>query len=360
MLTPHMTELARELSCAGAEVHYVTEEALSEKRRAMGWKTEDIPELTVHYINSPKNTHDLVDRLPAQAVHISQGVRANGLIAHAQKRIMDRGLRHYPIMEKVDLRGTKGWFKPFIYALRFRSLAGKIEGILAIGETTPAWIAKRSSGIMRPIPFAYFLKARLEPPPAHETGVFRFIFVGSLINLKRVDLLFKALSGVMDRPFAVEIVGDGTERARLERQVERILPGRVLFTGTVDMDEAIKRIAVADCLVLPSAHDGWGAVASEAQINGTPVICSSECGVAGTVRASSFGGVFEAGNANSLRQVLAALLDNGPLDAAERERLSNWARSLTAETGAGYLLDIIRLNEQIDGRIVPPWERTAP
>ena len=34
----------------------------------------------------------------------------------------------------------------------------------------------------------------------------------------------------------------------------------------------------ADNLVLPSSHDGWGAVTTEALMVGTPVICSDTCG----------------------------------------------------------------------------------
>lgn len=56
------------------------------------------------------------------------------------------------------------------------------------------------------------------------------------------------------------------------------------------MDAARACMARADVLVLPSWHDGWGAVVSEALMAGTPAIASDACGSAGVVRASGVGG----------------------------------------------------------------------
>jgi glycosyltransferase involved in cell wall biosynthesis len=359
MLTPHMTELARELARGGAEVHYVAEEVLSLDRRATGWEADELSEVGVHYVVSHEDARNLVDRFPRHAVHITQGVRANGLIVQAQRRLASEGLRQYAIMEAVDLRGSGGRIKPFLYAARFWALAGKIEGLLAIGEGTPEWVARLSPRSMRAIPFAYFLKGRRARLPVREGSIFRFIFVGSLIHSKRVDLLLEALSGLSGRPFEVEIVGDGPNRAQLERQAHALLPGRTVFCGTLVMNDAINRIAAADCLVLPSVHDGWGAVVSEAQINGTPVICSSRCGASGTVRASGFGAVFESGDVDNLRRCLAAMLNKGRIDAAGRDNLGAWARCLTAEAGARYLLEIIGQEGRSAGGIVAPWERAG-
>ena len=356
MLTPHMTELARQLAVAGAEVHYVAEKALSADRRAMGWVTDEIPEVNVHIVTTTGKVRDLIDRLPKHAVHITQGVRANGLVADAQKRIIVRGLRHYPIMEQVDLRGAAGRIKLLVYALRFWALSGCIDGLLAIGEGTPAWVARLSPKSLRVSPFAYFLKGKSPHPMVCDQGVFRFIFVGSLIELKRVDLLIDALSGLCDWPFDLEIVGAGPECTRLENRAGEMLPGRVAFAGVLPMEATIARIAAADCLVLPSDHDGWGAVISEAQINGTPAICSSACGAAGTVRASGFGAVFEAGDVEGLRRCLAGMMNKGRIDKVGREELSKWAQSLTAETGARYLLEIIRSARDAARPIIPPWD----
>lgn len=359
MLTPHMTELARQLTVKGATVHYVAEEILSAERSAMGWKAGELAQVSVHIVKTPRAARDLVDQFPCEAVHITQGVRSNGLVGAAQKQIAARRLRHFPIMEKVDLRGPKGRIKPFVYALRFWQLAGEIEGILAIGDGTPEWIARRAPKRVRAIPFAYFLSERRPHLAVPNPSVFRFLFVGSLIQRKSVNLLIEALAGLVERHFDLVIVGDGPERAQLGRRAEESIPGRIRFAGTLDMEASVDQISRADCLVLPSSHDGFGAVVSEALINGTPVICSSECGAAVMVRASGCGAVFTAGNLDSLRRCLSEMLDRGRIDAEGRETLATWARSLTAEAGARYLIEIIRRDRDVTGPIVPPWERNT-
>lgn len=358
MMTPHMTELARALARQGVAVHYVAEEALSDERRAMGWVAGDLGGVQVHVVSTATDARDLVNGFPATAVHITQGVRSNGLVANAQKRIMALGRRHYPIIEKVDLRGRLGRIKPMVYAAQFWAFSGGIEGLLAIGEGTAEWCAHRSPRKLRIFPFAYFLKGRASVAPTGSDSGTRFIFAGSLVGLKRVDLLLAGLSTLTNRSFKLEIVGDGPKRSELERQAAQTLPGRVVFAGTLGMDAAIERIASADCLVLPSDKDGWGAVISEAQINGTPAICSSECGACGTVRASGFGAVFEAGDVDDLRRTLSAQLDQGPVGAEDRDLLAAWAQSLTAEAGAGYLLEILRADASDGGNIVAPWLRS--
>ncbi len=355
MLTPHMTELAHELVLLGVDIHFVVEADLSDERRAMGWVTGNLAEITVHFVDTPKAACALVDRFPVDAVHITQGVRANGLVADAQKRIDALWRRHFPIIEKVDLRGPAGWIKPLIYAVRFRKVLRRANGMLCIGDGTDAWVAKHAPREIKVFPFAYFLRGRIPDRGARVAGSFRFIFVGSLIKRKRVDLLVEALAALADRPFELEIVGDGPMKGKIKDATDSQLPRRVAFCGTLPMRETIERIKAADCLVLPSDHDGFGAVLSEALINGTHAICSSKCGAAEAVHASGKGAVFTAGDADDLRRILGTMLDRGPFSAACREDLASWARCLTAEAGAHYLLRI--LNHNSSSPVMPPWER---
>lgn len=358
MLTPHMTALAHELARLNVETHYVAEEDLSPERRAMGWSPSDLPGVHVHIVKTSEGARNLVCCLPAHAVHITQGVRANGLVAEAQKQIISLRLRHYPIMERVDLRGVLGRIKPLIYALKFWEIAKGSEGLLAIGDGTPEWVARHAPKTLWVIPFAYFLRGREKATVARQSGNFRFIFVGNLITQKRVDLLIEAMSGLAGHSFELEIVGDGPERHKLLSMLGQALKERVSFVGTLPMDAAIDRIATADCLVLPSDQDGWGAVISEALINGTPAICSSACGAATAVRASGYGAVFQAGEVGGLRQALERILTTDRLSMEKREELAAWATCLTAETGALYLLDVIASTGRIQGQFVPPWQCT--
>jgi len=111
--------------------------------------------------------------------------------------------------------------------------------------------------------------------------------------------------------------------------------------------------------VLPSRHDGWGAVVSEALMAGTPVVCSDSCGSAGVVRASGQGGVFRSGDREALLSMLKQVIAKGRLPSTDKLSLASWAESLGESAGAAYLLQIL---DHVVGHIArpsPPWLATA-
>jgi glycosyltransferase involved in cell wall biosynthesis len=116
-------------------------------------------------------------------------------------------------------------------------------------------------------------------------------------------------------------------------------------------------MAQADCLVLPSVHDGWGAVISEALMVGTPVICSDACGAAGVVKASGSGGVFRRDRFDELQFELNKQLQSGSIDIDNRIRIASWARALDANAGARYLINIFDYSINGGIRPSPPWQK---
>ena len=125
------------------------------------------------------------------------------------------------------------------------------------------------------------------------------------------------------------------------------------------MAQARSRMRDADCLVLPSDYDGWGAVVSEALMAGTPVVCSDACGAATAVSASGLGGVFPAGDRMALAKRLAQVLGAGRQPAIAREALARWARALAADAGAAYLGAVLEHAEGRRDRPAPPWQVNA-
>ena len=125
--------------------------------------------------------------------------------------------------------------------------------------------------------------------------------------------------------------------------------------GKLPLEEVPAVMAKADCLVLPSRHDGWGAVVSEALMVGTPVICSDHCGAAVAVVASGHGGVFESGDVKSLSTHLQTVLAAGRISSERRARLAEWARCLGAEAGADYLIKILN-HKPGSPKPLPPWQ----
>lgn len=103
-----------------------------------------------------------------------------------------------------------------------------------------------------------------------------FVIVARLIAEKRVAVALRA-AALVPGALAV-VVGDGPERARLERE----FPG-VRFVGRAPRAEALRWIAAADLLLSASILEGAPSVVREARALGTRVVALA----AGDVRAWS-------------------------------------------------------------------------
>jgi glycosyltransferase involved in cell wall biosynthesis len=99
----------------------------------------------------------------------------------------------------------------------------------------------------------------------------RFLFIGRLVDWKRLDLAIEALANV---PGAyLEVIGDGPMRTEwTQLAATRNLEDRVRFRGWMPQRECARRLQSATALVLPSIYECGGAVVLEAMATGTPVI----------------------------------------------------------------------------------------
>ena len=101
------------------------------------------------------------------------------------------------------------------------------------------------------------------------------IAVGRLAPVKGFDTAIRAWA-LLSRGRLL-IVGDGPERARLERLVERnALGGRVVFAGSRPDGGAL--IARAALLVAPSQREGFPYVVAEALHAGVPIVTTTTSG----------------------------------------------------------------------------------
>lgn len=358
IISPHMTGLVTALARQGQEVVYVAEQAMSLDRARQGWQPPELGNARLALTPTRRAVHTLVNAAASDSIHVCQGMRSNGVINAAQNALADRQLRQWVVMETVDDAGWPGAIKRLEYRRLFRRWRAELQGVLATGWRTPEWVVARGMPWDRVFPFAYFL-----PTPTLRQRVdrqswerFRFLFVGQLIELKRVGLLIEALGLLGRDDFDLAVVGAGPRGPHWQALAAKIIPGRVHWMGVVPMDTVPGLMAQADCLVLPSRHDGWGAVVSEALMAGTPVICSDACGSAGVVLASKVGSVFPSGDRDALAHRLREVLDKGPLTYQARDELAQWARSLGAEAGSAYLLAVLNYVEGGGNRPMPPWQ----
>jgi glycosyltransferase involved in cell wall biosynthesis len=120
-------------------------------------------------------------------------------------------------------------------------------------------------------------------------GNFRIIYVGRLVDWKRVDLLIEACKRLVGNvEFELDVVGDGPLRGVLERQVQRSsLESRVRFHGRLPQSAGADLLRGADVMVLPSMRECGGAVVLEAMASGVPVIATNWGGPADYISAET-------------------------------------------------------------------------
>ncbi|MEV5710311.1 glycosyltransferase family 4 protein [Actinoallomurus sp. NPDC052274] len=126
------------------------------------------------------------------------------------------------------------------------------------------------------------LFAAARPDPFPDVPHPRIAYVGRLAAQKGVAVLLDAFARCRVRATLL-IVGDGPQRAALERRARR-LRGEVRFTGLIPHAEVPAVLRHADLLVLPSVYEELGSVLVEAMAVGLPVVAGRVGGVPDLVR----------------------------------------------------------------------------
>ena len=151
--------------------------------------------------------------------------------------------------------------------------------------------------------------------PVAERERYRLVFVGRLEAIKGLRTLLEAMPRIDER-VALDVVGAGPERRRLERLAARLgIAERVRFAGDLDSEGVRQAIQRAYALVLPSFHETQGIVLLEAGACGRPVIAASAPGIDEVVEHGVSGLMFPVGDAGSLAAVTNHLFERPQLAA---------------------------------------------
>lgn len=135
-----------------------------------------------------------------------------------------------------------------------------------------------------------------------------------LVSILRL-LPRKNIEGVLDALAATpswgwELVGDGPERAKVERMVrERGLAERVRLLGHLPDEALVDALARAHVYVQPSLSEPWGLAVNEAMAAGLPILVSDRCGChEDLVRPGVNGHTFDPRDPSALPRALATML----------------------------------------------------
>lgn len=167
-------------------------------------------------------------------------------------------------------------------------------------------------------------------------------YVGRLAAEKQVRRLVEVarVPGVR-----LVVVGDGPERAWLERQI----PGAV-FTGFLAGTELARAFSSLDVFVHPGEAETFCQTVQEAQASGVPVVAPAAGGPLDLVRSGVTGLLYDPADRWSLRRAVARLAG----DSALRSRVAEAARSEVAHRPWSVVVD-----ELLDLHYPAVLERTA-
>jgi glycosyltransferase involved in cell wall biosynthesis len=131
-----------------------------------------------------------------------------------------------------------------------------------------------------------------------------FLFVGRLVEIKNIDLLIRAFANAAIKSGVLIIVGDGEEKENLIQLAERMnLAETCIFTGRLEGDELLSWYNIAQCFILPSYIEPYGAVVNEALLAGCKVLCSNLAGASELITNEN-GCVFDPIDEHKLKELI--------------------------------------------------------
>lgn len=353
MASPHLSPLLGGLAPRFDRVRLVTLGEMDETRTAIGWD-ETVPP-GVEWLqarNSSERSALLQDSTRAADLHLLQGLKP------LRSQIMvQNALRESPaaivLMSELPWPGATAASR---FALKLREVVltrywrRRAHALFAFGEEAAEHYRRCGFPIEKIHPFFYVPPLSDERPrsrPHHEP----IIAVAARLSFyKGVDILLRALGSISSQSWRLQVAGDGPMRPMLENLAKEVgVADRVEWLGWRSAHTVPRLFADADLMVLPSRHEGWGAVVNEALGVGTPVVVSRGAGAHCLVRDPLLGETVGPGDAEALAQAISRQLERP--GSARRDVIRTWSRQrISPAVAADYF--VARLE---GASVLPPW-----
>ena len=239
------------------------------------------------------------------------------------------------VSERGQRGALRGKMVAWLLARIYRFGMGLFPARLAVSQRTAQALAAEGFPTRATVEFGLEPEAMAASPPAAPASEpVRLIYCGRLTPIKSVDRTLAALFRLRGttRPFHFHIVGEGSERARLERLVADADAFEIVtFHGEVSETEKRALLAGGGIFVLGSPREGFSIATLEAMAQGCAALVVSDPsrpnGVLDFVRHERQGLVVAPGE-KALADGLRRLIENG----VEREAF----RRAAWETACGY------------------------
>lgn len=308
-ISPHQIPYIRE--CIKDEriesVHLIVPRTDYDERKYMGWDSTHLLEGSlIRLLLKPTNEQVIqLFKETKDAVCLFTGIRAFSDVFCWFRLSLAYQVKRYIITEPPFVYDKPLWMHYLRFLFRDYKYTPHIDGIFGLGDLAVRYYRSISKRWVV-FPFQYVTETirRTLPSPS---GKVKLLFVGSLIPRKNVSVVIEALKN--NSEIDLTLVGDGPERSKLEKLVQK---NRVnaKFLGTKPMKMVPNIMQQNDVLILPSLHDGWGAVVNEAMTLGLYVIVSDHCGVKTLITDENDGLIFKSNSVHSLRKSLEHIVSH--------------------------------------------------
>jgi glycosyltransferase involved in cell wall biosynthesis len=356
ILSPHQAPLLRSLAGLGHDVVVVAAESMTADRLALGWGVPELGRARVVVAPGGEEVRRLIESCPREAVHVTAGARWTPLGNMATRACLASGRRIGIMSEAPDPRGLLGLGRRTKYTLEQLVRGSHYDFVLAMGEMGIRWFRRCAYPGRRLFPFAYVTGAPRPSGPNDRANAPVFLYAGQFIARKGLDILLRAFAAASAQQVQLCLLGEGVEKQQIARLARDLgIESRVTWLAKRDAGGVQREMEKADVTLLPSRHDGWGAVVNESLMAGTPVICSTACGAAELIRQPWLGSVFRTESVPDLAKAIKHWTDPGPRSQVERERIRKWAGCISGEMVAKYFAAIMDHIYSNSVRPVAPW-----
>lgn len=213
-------------------------------------------------------------------------------------------------------RAAGPWAFGHARALEAIRAADVVLAMSAVDEAGLAPVVRPPARLLRLTPFVEDRAVLQAQPRSRPTRLLTVAMLRPGAKQRSYHVLIDALSGLLDRPWTLDVVGDGEARAEIEALAQRTLGDRVRFLGRIDdPTELDAGFARADVMVWPAVDEAYGMALLEAQACGLPVVAGDGHGVPDVVAHGRTGLLARVGDPLAFREALRTLLETEGLAA---------------------------------------------
>ena len=337
------------------EVVVVAKERTSNERKKMGWKLEEYPhiERCSIIVNPTDNEiYRLFSTKETESWHLFSGIHGFSFIFHCLRKSLNYNIRRGMITEIPFTyaygysNGKPLWLHYIRFFLQDRKYAKYMDKVFAMGNRATKYFRSVYSK-WEVYPFMYCTQSKEKILIENKNTTTKFLFVGSLSQRKSPTIISRSLTFCIKKnprfDSHITYVGDGNKRIELENYIlKNELKNYVTIAGVQPQTKIPTWMAKNDILILPSIHDGWGAVVNEALQTGMYVICSNACGAADLLQNERIGKVFRINDTKQLSEIMLWCHNNINTIRKDRSFRQQWAEdNISGEVIAKYMISCL-------------------